>query len=150
MQELDLPDAAATEALGRALARHVHMGSLLLLRGPLGAGKTTLVRALVAELGGDPAQVASPTFTLMNVYEGRLCVYHVDAYRLHGGKDLRGIGFFELSEDGLGIIEWPERVQDAIAEDLAITVDLRHHAGARQATVRLLDEAAPPIVLEHG
>lgn len=144
MQVIDLPDAAATAALGRALAGLVRVGDLILLSGPLGAGKTTLVRALVERLGGDGTQVASPTFTLMNVYPSDPIVYHVDAYRLQRSGELAGLGFVELAEEGVGIVEWPERVADAFAGQVAIRIALAHSDPGRRASI----EGAPgPVVV---
>ncbi|HEV3121288.1 MAG TPA: tRNA (adenosine(37)-N6)-threonylcarbamoyltransferase complex ATPase subunit type 1 TsaE, partial [Isosphaeraceae bacterium] len=71
-----------TDALGRALAEIVEPGTVIGLFGPLGAGKTRLARALAEALGVDPRAISSPTFVLIHEYEGRLPVYHFDAYRL--------------------------------------------------------------------
>jgi tRNA threonylcarbamoyl adenosine modification protein YjeE len=114
------------------------MGDLIALDGPLGAGKTTLVRALVEELGGDPAEVSSPTFTLLNRYEARLPVVHVDAYRLQGAAGLAGLGFDELAEDGVGIVEWAERVLDALPKAYTWRLILAHRTDGREAHI------APP------
>jgi tRNA threonylcarbamoyladenosine biosynthesis protein TsaE len=81
--ELELAQEAASLALGRALGRSLEAGAVVLLTGDLGAGKTTLTRGLAAGLGVDPAYViASPTFTLLNIYPGRLELFHADLYRL--------------------------------------------------------------------
>ncbi len=134
--EISLPDVAATEALGRQLAVRLHAGSVLTLSGPLGAGKTSLVRALVAELGGDPHTVSSPTFTLMNVYASQPPVYHVDAYRLERPEQLDGLGFWELAEDGIGIIEWPERILESLPRSGVLRVTMSHRGdGSRIAVV---------------
>lgn len=146
MQVIDLPDAEATAALGRALAGLVRAGDLILLSGPLGAGKTTLVRALVERLGGDGTRVASPTFTLMNVYDADPVVCHVDAYRLQRSGELAGLGFFELAEEGIGIIEWPEHVAEALSGQDAIRIALAHGDPGRQARI----EGAPgPVVVQE-
>ena len=136
---IHLVDEAATSRLGRLLAGAVQVGDVIALDGPLGAGKTTLVRALVAELGGDPAEVASPTFTLLNRYQARMPVVHVDAYRLQGPAALAGLGFDELMEDGLGIVEWAERVASALPAAYTWRVSLNHRADGREAQV------APPM-----
>lgn len=135
---IHLADEAATQRLGRLLAGSVHVGDLIALDGPLGAGKTTLVRALVEELGGEPADVSSPTFTLLNRYDARLPVVHVDAYRLQGPAALAGLGFDELSEDGIGIIEWAERVLAGLPTAQTWRIVLSHRADGREAQV------APP------
>lgn len=138
MPPLHLADEAATQRLGRFLAGSVQAGDVIALDGPLGAGKTTLVRALVEELGGDPAEVSSPTFTLLNRYDARLPVVHVDAYRLQGPGALAGLGFDELAEDGIGIIEWAERVLPVLSSAHTWRVVLSHRADGREAQV------APP------
>ena len=138
MSSFHLADEAATQRLGRLVAGSVQQGDLIALDGPLGAGKTTLVRALVAELGGEPTAVSSPTFTLLNRYDARLPVVHVDAYRLQGPGALAGLGFDELAEDGIGIIEWAERVLAALPVAYTWRVVLGHCADGRAAHV------APP------
>lgn len=100
-----------TEALGERLGALLRAGDMLALYGDLGAGKTTLVRGLARGLGAAD-RVASPTFVLMHVYEGRVPVYHFDAYRLSGASDLLGIGADEYLEgDGVAVVEWSERAE---------------------------------------
>jgi len=118
---LRLPDLAATEALASRIAAGARPGDVLALVGPLGAGKTTLVRALVVALGGDARDVVSPTFALVQHYEARLPVTHVDAYRLGGADALRALGHEEVfpeGADGLPIgltaVEWADLVRDAL------------------------------------
>ena len=111
-----LPDAAATEALGGRIAALLRLGDLLLLEGPLGAGKTTLVRGLVAALGGDPGEVCSPTFVLLESYAvqaGPIArVHHADLYRLRGRPSAPWdeVGLGDALEDPVAItaVEWPE------------------------------------------
>ena len=117
MPERPLTTLAETAALARQIAHAASAGDVLLVDGPLGAGKTTFVRALVEHLGGDPTRVASPTFTLLNQYQGQqLNVIHLDAYRLQGPADLEGLGLSDLAEDHLAVIEWGERVAAAFAD----------------------------------
>ena len=101
-----------TESLAAELASRLRGGECVTLSGDLGAGKTQFVRGLLRGLGGEPRSVSSPTFVLLNVYEsGRLPVYHLDAYRVHGPEDFESIGFAELLEQGgVVVVEWPERV----------------------------------------
>jgi len=84
--------------------------------GDMGAGKTQFVRGLVSGLGGDGHTVSSPTFVLLNVYDtGRLKVFHLDAYRVHGPEDFDAIGFPELLEQGgVVVVEWPTRVESLL------------------------------------
>ncbi|AOU99543.1 tRNA (adenosine(37)-N6)-threonylcarbamoyltransferase complex ATPase subunit type 1 TsaE [Acidihalobacter yilgarnensis] len=108
--ELALADEAATEHLGAALARALPRNALVFLHGNLGAGKTTLARALLRALGHAGA-VRSPTYTLVEPYEidGRR-VFHFDLYRLADPEELEAIGLRDyLDGDSLCLIEWPER-----------------------------------------
>lgn len=135
MPPIALPDAEATAALARTLAPALRPGDIIALDGPLGAGKTTFTRALVAALDGDPALVASPTFTLLNRYDARWPIYHVDAWRLARPDQLAGTGFLELTEDGIGIVEWAERVAALLPDAGLWSLRLAHAAGGREATV---------------
>jgi tRNA threonylcarbamoyladenosine biosynthesis protein TsaE len=102
---------------------------VILLDGELGAGKTCFVRGLCEGLGGDPTQVNSPTFVIMQEYEvdGGIRLVHIDAYRLSGTEELDTIGWDELLSDPLTIIaiEWPSKITDALPEH-AITVSIEH------------------------
>lgn len=100
-----------TESLGERLGGCLRAGDVLALTGDLGAGKTTLVRGIARGLGC-PEPVSSPTFVLMHVYEGRLALYHFDAWRLSGPEDLLGIGAEEYLEgEGVAVVEWSERAE---------------------------------------
>jgi tRNA threonylcarbamoyladenosine biosynthesis protein TsaE len=105
-----------TESIAAELARTLVGGEVIALHGDLGAGKTHFVRGLVRGLGGAQRGVSSPTFVLLNVYDtGRLTVYHLDAYRIHGSEDFESIGFAELLEQGgIVAVEWPERVESLL------------------------------------
>ncbi|MGB2940898.1 MAG: tRNA (adenosine(37)-N6)-threonylcarbamoyltransferase complex ATPase subunit type 1 TsaE, partial [Candidatus Dormiibacterota bacterium] len=86
-----------TLILGEALGRSARPGDVILLAGPLGAGKTVLVQGIAAGLGS-VATVGSPTFVLVRQYNGRLPLVHADLYRLEGRKEIDGLGLLELSE----------------------------------------------------
>lgn len=112
MDAIDLPDATATEALGRALAALLRPGDVVALYGDLGMGKTTLTRGLLAELGLR-GEAPSPTFAIVQPYgadELRLPVAHVDLYRLDDPEDADELGLDELLADGALVVEWPERL----------------------------------------
>lgn len=116
MSEAVLPDADATERHAAALASGLRPGDHVLLEGPLGAGKTTWVRGLVRALGGEPAEVCSPTFVLLETYAVKANaierVYHADLYRLRGMAsapwDEVGLGEALDDEAAVTAIEWPE------------------------------------------
>ncbi len=107
---------AETEAAAARLAASFRGGEVVALHGELGAGKTQFTRGIVKGLGGDVHAVSSPTFVLLNVYDtGRLKVFHLDAYRVHGAEDFDAIGFAELLEQkGVVVIEWPSRVESLL------------------------------------
>lgn len=108
---------AATRALGERLAGLLQAGDVLLLLGDLGAGKSELTRGIAKGLGV-ASTVASPSFTILNVYdEGRLPLYHFDWYRLSGADELYEMGMDEyLGGDGVAVVEWPSQCPEAIPE----------------------------------
>lgn len=109
---LSLPDAAATEALGRSLAPLLRPRDIVALHGDLGAGKTTLARGLIRALVGDEAlAVPSPTFTLVEIYDtpaGPL--WHFDLYRLNNPDEAWELGIEQGFAEAICLIEWPERL----------------------------------------
>lgn len=117
MNRLRIDSAAEMEALGQAFGQTAKAGSLLLLTGDLGAGKTTLTKGVARALGIH-RPVKSPTFTIVREYrEGRLPLFHMDMYRLADG-DLSSIdlpGYFD--EQGLIVIEWPQFIIDQLPAD---------------------------------
>ncbi len=109
LRELITGSAAETEAEGERLGTLLTAGDLLLLAGPLGAGKTTFVRGLARGAGSD-AHVASPTFQLVRVYPGRVTLAHVDLYRLNEASELGELGLEELLDQGAVVVEWGDRL----------------------------------------
>jgi tRNA threonylcarbamoyladenosine biosynthesis protein TsaE len=101
---------AETSAVAARLAAGLPAGSVVLLTGDLGAGKTAFVRGLAAGLGIDPAEVSSPTFTLIQEYRGPRTLYHVDLYRVEG-PDVDDLGLDDLIADhGVVAIEWADKL----------------------------------------
>src|SRR5205085_4626932 len=116
---LDLQDMAATVAFGRRLGGLLFPGAVIALVGPLGAGKTHLVRAIAEGLGADPRQVSSPTFVLIQEYDAALPVYHFDAYRLRTQAEFADLGVHEYFQGkGVCLVEWADKVRECLPEQL--------------------------------
>jgi len=113
----------ATAGVGRALGRTLGPGQVVLLTGPLGAGKTAFVRGLAEGLGGDPGAVSSPTFTIVQEYDGRLRLQHVDLYRLTPAE-ARDLALEDLMDDAVMAVEWPDRWPDAPADAIDVTIEV--------------------------
>lgn len=131
-----LPDEAATLALGRTLAGILSdpaCRAVLLLRGGLGSGKTTLVRGLVEALpGGGDAEVASPSFNIVNVYPTRPETYHLDLYRIpHGDPAVEEHLEVALMGDAIVAVEWAEYLSGAIAPADRLEIDWQPTATGR-------------------
>jgi tRNA threonylcarbamoyladenosine biosynthesis protein TsaE len=114
-----------TGAIARSLAAHLRPGDVLLLNGPLGAGKTRFVQGLAAALGCESAYTSSPTFGLVHEYDGRNPVVHIDAYRLRDVDEFYELGGDELLGSGaVACIEWAARIQAALPADaLTVTIE---------------------------
>jgi tRNA threonylcarbamoyladenosine biosynthesis protein TsaE len=130
---------ADSERVGRELARSLAPDAVVHLVGDLGAGKTFLARAIAAELGADPAEVASPSFAIVHEYPrpGGPPIIHIDAYRLSDSRrEWLEIGIPEmLSGPGVKLIEWPKRAFEEF-EDAHVEVEVRvREDGAREVTV---------------
>jgi len=130
---LNLPDVTATAALGARIAAGLSVGDLIALEGDLGAGKTTLARAILRSLGVSE-DVPSPTFTLVQLYETPdLTVRHYDLYRIENANEIAELGIDEAVEDGVALVEWPERADGRLPGEL-LHVGLRAtDANARMA-----------------
>ena len=118
-----------TEKLGFEFGQNAKPGDIFCLSGELGAGKTVFAQGIARGLGYE-GRVTSPTFTLMNMYEGgKLPFYHFDLYRLEGGlADLESIGYEDfLYAGGVSLVEWPERAGDSFGDD-AKRVEIRVNA----------------------
>lgn len=133
---LDLPDDAATTALGARLGAGARPGDVIALYGDLGAGKTTLARGLIRGLLGSATEAPSPTFTLVQTYQGpKFPIWHFDLYRLSEPGEARELGL-EEAVDGLALIEWPER----LGRDLPhARLEVRLSFGGQGRIARLID-----------
>ena len=112
---------AATEAVGRALAATLRAGDVLLLTGPLGAGKTAFVRGLATGLGVAADDVSSPTFTIVQEYRGRVLLQHVVLYRL-SPKEVDDLALEDLMDGAVMAVEWPDRWTSAPSDAIHITI----------------------------
>jgi tRNA threonylcarbamoyladenosine biosynthesis protein TsaE len=106
------------------IARSIQIPGVILLRGSLGAGKTTLTCGIAQGLGiDDSSLVNSPSFTLVNIYQGICPIYHVDLYRLDGQNDLYSIGLMISGKEGLTVIEWSEKLRSPLEQATEIELE---------------------------
>jgi len=132
MTSVFLPDEAATIAFAGRLAPFLIVGDCLLLNGDLGMGKSTFARALIRARFGDPElEVPSPTFTLVQVYDGVPPIWHFDLYRLSDADELIELGIDEALAEGISLIEWPDRGEGVLAKDALRLTFSEEGAGRR-------------------
>ena len=108
MRTIQTSSEEETSEAGRGLAPELQVGDVVLIEGPLGAGKTAFVRGLAAGLGTDPDEVSSPTFTILQQYRSTPMLYHADLYRLTPAE-VEDLGLQETGLDGVLAVEWPDR-----------------------------------------
>jgi tRNA threonylcarbamoyl adenosine modification protein YjeE len=137
---VELADEQATQRLVLEIAALIEPGDLITLSGDLGAGKTTFARALIRHFAGDDTiEVPSPTFTLMQVYDlPRFTLVHADLYRLSGPAELTELGFEDLAERGVVLLEWPDRAAGVLPADrldITLTLSPQHGPTFRNARI---------------
>ena len=135
---MNLPDEAATRAAGAALARTLEVGDVIALSGTLGAGKTSFARGVIEALGFE-GEVPSPTFQIVVPYAPpcvRLPVWHVDLYRIEDAEEARELALDEARQDGVLLIEWPERLGTSLWSD-ALCLKFTEAANGRHLTARV-------------
>ena len=131
-----------TAAVGLRLAATLKPGSVVLLTGDLGAGKTALVRGLAEGLGVAPDDVSSPTFTLIQEYRGgRIPLIHVDLYRLNDAREIDELGLEELGLGSVLAIEWAEKLPRSIADAIEVRIS---HGDGDERTITLSGSSALP------
>jgi tRNA threonylcarbamoyladenosine biosynthesis protein TsaE len=125
--------AAQTRAWGRKLGRLLKGGEIIGLSGELGSGKTCFARGVAEGAGvGKEAWIRSPTFTLINEYDGRLPVYHVDLYRIGNARELEELNLREyLFSDGASVVEWFEHLPAGEIDEW-LQIDFTHAGGSRR------------------
>jgi tRNA threonylcarbamoyladenosine biosynthesis protein TsaE len=127
-----------TSAAGERLAQSLEPGAVVLLYGDLGAGKTAFVRGLARGLGADPADVSSPTFTLIQEYRGRLTLFHVDLYRI-AEPEVDDLGLEELvASGGIVAIEWAERWRGRPGDGIEVGIE---DLGGERRRIRVASRA---------
>jgi tRNA threonylcarbamoyladenosine biosynthesis protein TsaE len=132
---ITLPDAAATQALGARLGARLAQGDVVCLAGNLGAGKTTLARGVIEAWTGRPEEAPSPTYTLVQTYEGpRGELWHVDLYRLKRAGDAWELGLEDAFAAAATVIEWPERLEGQLPRD-RLDIELRSEGEGRRAAL---------------
>ena len=132
-----LPDLAATAAFGARIAAALKPGDVIALSGGLGAGKTTLARAIIAALG-HAGEVPSPTFAILEPYDApplRLPLVHADFYRLEDPAELEELGLDDYREGAVLIAEWPEQAGGFAHEPACLSIRLEHAERGRIAIV---------------
>ena len=146
VHEFRTKSGADTIEVGRKLVQLLEPPQLLLLRGELGTGKTTLVKGIAQALdAAEPDEVTSPTFTLLHEYEGTregkpVKLYHLDVYRLEGERQLETLGFEELqSPDALVLVEWGEKFKSIRKRATGEIVITSEGGDSRKITVTLKD-----------
>ena len=112
-----------TAALGRDLGRTLRAGDVVLLDGPLGAGKTAFARGIAEGLGCDGDDVSSPTFTIVQEYRGKISLQHVDLYRLKP-EEVDDLALEDLLEGNVMAVEWPERWLRAPEDATRVTIEM--------------------------
>lgn len=134
--EIVSADEEQTRALGERIGRGLQRGDVLLLSGDLGTGKTCLTQGIGRGLGCR-GNINSPSYVLMNEYEGRETLFHADLYRIEDVEELDDLGLWDYAERGVLVIEWPERGTDLLPGD-GLVVELRYGDVERQRRLRFL------------
>lgn len=132
---LHLPDADATEALGRRLSALSRPGDVILLEGPIGAGKSSLARAFIRARLGSAEEVPSPTFTLVQVYDAEgVEIWHADLYRLAHPDEVWELGLDDAFQTAICLVEWPDRLGAHVPPD-ALQIRLEAAGEGRRAVI---------------
>lgn len=130
-----------TIKFGQTLGSQLKGGEVIALVGPLGSGKTHLIKGIVQGLGAEDAanEVTSPTFVLVNEYTGRLDIFHIDAYRINSIEEFERIGFDDYCRpDSVVLIEWADKIIEALSGVKFAKIELSH-LGSNQRVIRIIN-----------
>ncbi len=127
-----------TIEIGRRIGEKLKGGEVIAICGPLGSGKTHLIKGIAAGAGAkDSRQVNSPTFVIVNEYSGRFDIYHIDAYRLNSIADFEMLGFDDFCySQSVVLIEWADKIESALRDIDYIRIELEH-AGETSRTIHI-------------
>ncbi len=147
MKRIFLEDENKTKELGEKLGKLVYVGSVICLVGDLGAGKTTFTQSFAKSLGVDD-YITSPTFTIVNEYQGRLPLYHFDVYRIGCSEEMYDIGYDEyINSDGVCIIEWANLIEDILPDEY-LKIDMKYKEMGREVTFEPVGEKYDKMIAE--
>lgn len=134
MKRFFLEDESKTREIGKILGEKVFPGTVICMIGDLGAGKTTFTQSFAESLGVED-YITSPTFTIVNEYEGRMPLYHFDVYRIGCSEEMYDIGYDEyIDSDGVCIIEWANIIDDILPEE-RLEIELKYKDMGREITL---------------
>jgi tRNA threonylcarbamoyladenosine biosynthesis protein TsaE len=147
MVKIYLENEEKTKDIGHKLGKLLDKKSILCLIGDLGAGKTTLTQSIAKGLEVDD-YITSPTFTIVNEYEGRVPLYHFDVYRIGSSDEMYDIGFDEyINSDGVCIIEWANLIEDILPDEY-LYIDLKYKENGREMILNPKGEKYEEIIKE--
>ncbi|MEG1285388.1 MAG: tRNA (adenosine(37)-N6)-threonylcarbamoyltransferase complex ATPase subunit type 1 TsaE [Romboutsia sp.] len=147
MVEIYLDREEQTKEIGYKLGTLLHPGSVICLIGDLGAGKTTMTQSLAKALEVDD-YITSPTFTIVNEYQGKMPLYHFDVYRIGNSEEMYDIGYDEyINSDGVCIIEWANLIQDILPDEY-LYIELKYKDMGRKMILNPVGEKYENIVKE--
>lgn len=124
-----------TEKIGKIVSSYLVGNEVIAYEGGLGAGKTAFTRGIVSGLSDEDC-VSSPTFSIVNEYQGKFPVYHFDMYRINSWDDLYSIGFFDYIGNGILIIEWSENIEEALPDDY-IKIKISHSNNENERIIEI-------------
>ena len=123
-QLINLNSIKETDHLARFISKHLCKGTIILMWGEMGSGKTTFTKSLCAGLGIKPEKVTSPSYSLVNIYLGNIPIFHVDLFRLNSPKELEDFDRQDLlNDEGITIIEWPKLLLNFLSDEPVLNLN---------------------------